>query len=204
MGVFVGFFITPTTFLLQNAKMGLDASWTQRTAARNEAVNDYCADDKLALPFIDVMIPRGVESGNNSNAITNKLITNFTTCSEKDAEQGITSNQKFWKRMEDEASDFPDIIKDVGNKPKILAYEGSTRKVHQNMGMNGRVMTFYSYIPQVLVLPVWTKTSELLVPTDDTYTFEEAKFAAGHDKQIWAELPGGDARGLYEDVFPAK
>lgn len=205
MGVFVGFFVTPTTFLMQNAKMGLDASWNQRTAARNEAINDNCSNFEIVLPPVNVTMPQGVIAPNNSNIITNKLITNIITCSEKDAEDGIASGQKFWKRMETESQNngFKAIIDDVANPSLIPAYEGASSMAHQNLGMKGRTMTFYSYIPQV-ALPAYITTSSLLVPTDDTFTFENDTYAAGHDKRIWADLPSGDGRNLYSDVFPSK
>jgi hypothetical protein len=205
MGVFVSSFLVPTTYLMQNAKMGLDASWSQRTAARNEAINDNCSNFEVVLPPVNITAPRGVIS-EGGNFITNKLITNIVRCTKKDAETGMNSNEKFWKRMEKEAQNnsFKAIIADVSKPSMVPAYEGRSDMVHQNLNMGGRTMTFYSRIPQIAFQPVFLTTSKLMVPTDDTFTFENKTYAAGHDKQIWKILPNGSARNLYSKVFPSK
>ncbi len=205
MGVFVSSFVVPTTYLMQNGKMGLDASWGQRTAARNEAINDNCSNFEVVLPPINFTAPRGV-IGKNGNALTNKLITNIVTCTKKDAEKGMNSNEKFWGRMEKEAQNksFKAIVKDVSNPSMVPAYEGASKMIHQNLSMGGRTMTFYSKIPQVAFQPVFITQSNLLVPTDDTFTFDNKTYAAGHDKQIWKILPSGSGRNLYSKVFPSK
>lgn len=183
-GLFLSFLITPTIFLMRVSETHLTATWGQRTAAMNEAMNNNCTTTGSLSPLNATTI-------NGVNSITG------ITCSETEG-SALPANKRFWKRMETVMDPhFNNFTRDLENHGDIKVVQGSsavsfTRNV--NLGdpnpMAGLIM-----VPKI---------SQLQVPSADYWLFTETHWKEGHDKRFYSSLPGGSGRTLYRHVFPSR
>lgn len=183
-GVFITFFFAPVAFLFRFSETHLDASWGQRTAARNEAVNGNCN----GAFFIPIPIG-GSTSANSATAID---------CTKVDGEKNLPSGDKFWKKLDTETnSEFSDFTRDMKDKGDIKVIQGRSTVIHSKKFDLGDV-------PSLLALKIFIpKQSEILAPDANYYVFDKAVWKEGHDKRIWSEFSDKHKK-LFPEVYPSK
>ena len=185
-GLFVTFFFAPTAFLYRYSETHLDASWAQRSAARNQAINGNC-NGAFFIP-----LPGGVNTGVHS-------VTGID-CTEQDGEKNLPSSDKFWKKM-DTVSDaeFKDFTRYMKDKGDIKVHQGRSSVFHtKNLDLgdgSGGLLGL-----DIINIP---KQSEILAPSTDYYVFDKPHWKKGHDKRIWEEFSDA-AQDLFPNVYPSK
>jgi hypothetical protein len=187
--VVIAFFFAPTAYLYRYSEVHLDASWAQRSAAMNQAINGNC-NGLLFIP-----IPLGISSGVHSKTSID--------CTKVDGEKDVPSNDKFWKKMDKVSNDarFNNFTRDMKNKGSFKASKGRSSILHTkdlqlgNGGGKGLISSIISTFT--------SGQSELLAPSADYYIFDKAHWKNGHDKRVWQEL-ASDAKKLAPNVYPAR
>lgn len=187
-GLVVTFFFAPTAYLYRYSEVHLDASWAQRSAAMNEAINGNC-NGMLFLP-----IPIGISTNVHSQTAV--------TCSKVDGEKDVPSDDKFWKKMDTVShSEFRNFTRDMKNKGDFKASKGSSYIRHTRnleLGDSSSGGTLAS------ILQTFTSgQSELLAPSADYYIFDKAHWKNGHDKRVWEEFSDA-AKDMFPNVYPAR
>jgi len=193
VALFLVFLITPTAFLYQFSKTGLTVSWEQRSTARNEAMNDNC--NGIALLPIGISAATGVNSG-----------TLYTcTSGEAEIESGASGQttlgsfnlKKFW-RAQDEVTNahFQDFTEDMRNKGPVRMVEGDSITQYTDTFDVGKasLSEFKVLIP---------KTSSIVSPDGDYWTFDDTHWKEGHDKRIWREFTHQKHKEWFPNVFPS-
>ena len=188
-GLVVTFFFAPTAFMYRYSEVHLDASWAQRSAAMNEAINGNC-NGMLFLP-----IPIGISTNVHSQTAI--------TCSKVNGEKDVPSNDKFWKKMDTVSnSKFSNFTRDMKDKGGFKASKGTSYVRHtknldlgDSSGGAGAIGSF---------LQTFTSgQSALLAPSTDYYIYDKAHWKNGHDKKVWEKYKS-KAKTLFPNVYPAR
>ncbi len=183
-GLFVTMFFAPTAFLFRFSETHLDASWAQRSAARDQAINGNCNG------VFYVPIPIGGSTNANSATVID--------CTEQDGEKNLPSGDKFWKKMDTVTnSEFSDFTRDMKDKGDIKVHQGRSTVLHsKNLDLGDANLLGMAKI----LLP---KQSEILAPGTDYYVFDKAVWKEGHDKRIWSEFSSKHKK-LFPEVYPSR
>jgi Flp pilus assembly pilin Flp len=193
VALFLVFFITPTTFLYQFAKTGLTVSWEQRSNARNEAMNDNC--NGIAL------LPIGVSASTGVNSVTGYTCTTgegeIESGSGGQTTLGSFNLKKFWK-AQDEVTNahFQDFTEDMRDKGKVQMIKGSSATQYTDTFDVGKA----SLAQGLILIP---KTSSIVSPDGDYWTFDDTHWKEGHDKRIWREFTHQKHKEMFPNVFPS-
>jgi hypothetical protein len=183
-GLFVTFFFAPIAFLFRFSETHLDASWGQRTAARNEAINGNC-NGAFFIP-----LPIGASTSAHSATTID--------CTKIDGEKNLPSGDKFWKKLDTVSnSEFSNFTRDMKDKGDIKVIQGRSVVLHSRKFELGDVPSLAAY---KIFIP---KQSLVLAPNGDYYIFDKAVWKEGHDKRIWSEFSSKHKK-LFPEVYPSR
>jgi hypothetical protein len=183
-GLFITFFFAPTAFLFRFSETHLGASWAQRSAARDEAINGNC-NGVFFLP-----IPIGGQTNVNSATVLD--------CTKLDGEKNLPSSDKFWKKMDTVSNaEFSNFTRDMKDKGDIKVHQGRSTVIYiKNLDLGDTNLLGMAKI----LIP---KQSSILVPSTDYYIFDKAEWKEGHDKRIWSEFSSKHKK-LFPEVYPSR
>lgn len=178
--LFMVAFFAPTAFLYRYSESHLEASFAQRTAARNEAVNANCSGNYF-LP-----LPGSAKKDPNSVTIIN--------CSKKDGEG---ANEKFWTAMDRVSTKFPTLLNDLKKHGKIEVVNGGSSVASRNISLGqGGPLSFLDAAPTL-------NQSSILIPTTEYWLFDQTHWARGHDRVVWQKF-STKQRKLFPNVYPSR
>lgn len=187
-GLFMAFFLAPTTYLYQTTGTKLDTVWGQRLAARNEAVNDNCSG--LVIPQLDFQV--GVENS----------ILSTITCAEEGGEFFDDENKFFWKSLDKAVKEIDEPIPDFVNPEMLASQINVYRGTGDDMSYRGLELGSGGGLLSVLS-GFGSRTSAVLAPSTQYWVFDEDVWRAGHDAAVWSAF-SQDATKLYPEVYPSK
>ncbi len=115
------------------------------------------------------------------------------TCDVRRAETGLRNEDPFWDAMEDAATAWQDILRDVRPSNPLYDVIGE--------GTSTVTLTAPNFLAQQ---GGKTSTQVHLRPQGDLWRDTQNQFAQGHDAVIWEELRRENTHLMFPNVFPSR